>query len=175
MGFLIAQVAKLRRRVREIEGARATAEVVTDAGGPITRSVPAEEQPPPSVATLPCDVSPISVDPEPRPRIEPSPVGVAVPSVAGTRSSQSSPVETAAPSRADVPTEPWVTQRERHHPMFHMRTWSRWASVAGAAPWDAGSRCRAVPSDASPGSGRIIPHRRKTATTLLPTEAWLPS
>ena len=86
VGFLIAQVAKLRRRVREIEGAQTTTEVVTDAGGPITRSMPAGEQPPPSVATLPSDVSPISADPEPCPRVEPS------------------PVEAAAPSAAEVPT-----------------------------------------------------------------------
>ena len=103
VGFLIAQVAKLRRRVREIEGAQATAEVA-DAGGPITRSVSAGEQPPPSATLLPSDVPPISVDPEPRPRVEPSPVGAAVPSVAGAPSSQSSPVEAAAPSAAEVPT-----------------------------------------------------------------------
>ena len=80
VGFLIAQVAKLRRRVREIEGAQATTELVADAGGPITRSVPAGEQPPPSATRLPSDVSPISVDPEQRPRVEPSPVEAAVPS-----------------------------------------------------------------------------------------------
>ncbi len=85
VGFLIAQVAELRRRVREIEGTQATTEV-TDAGGPITRSVPAGEQPPPSATLLPSDVPPISVDPAPRPRVEPS------------------PLETAAPSAAEVPT-----------------------------------------------------------------------
>ena len=86
VGFLTAQVAKLRRRVREMEEAQASAEVVIDAGGSITRSVPAGEQLPPSATPLPSDVSPISVDPEPHPLVEPS------------------AVEAAAPSREEVPT-----------------------------------------------------------------------
>ena len=78
-GLLTAQVAKLRRRVREIEQVQATTAVVTDAGGSITRSVPVREQPPPSVTPPPSDVSPISVDPGPRPQVEPSLVEAAAP------------------------------------------------------------------------------------------------
>ena len=84
VGFLIAQVAKLRRRVREIEGAQTTTEVVTDAGGPITRSMPAGEQPPPSAKrrSRPMFLPSLS-DPAPCPRVEPSPVEAAAPSAAG--------------------------------------------------------------------------------------------
>ncbi len=100
VGLLTAQVAKLRRRVREIEQVQATAAVVTDAGGSITRSVPVREQPPPAATPLPSDVSPISVDPEPRPQVE------------------LSPVEAAAPSLEEVPTAVYAPVAYYQGPSF---------------------------------------------------------
>ena len=76
MGFLIAQVVKLRRRVGELEDARASAAVVAEVGEPMP-SVRAEEQPLPSSESLPSEVGAATVGPEPRPQAEPSPVGAA--------------------------------------------------------------------------------------------------
>jgi uncharacterized membrane protein len=80
LGYLVAQVVKLRRRVREIELAQTTALVVTETDEPITVSEPIPEQPPASASILQSDVPPPSEGPEPRPRVKMAPVQAPGPS-----------------------------------------------------------------------------------------------
>ena len=81
VGFLIAEVVKLRRRVQELEGAQATAEVVAGVAKPTAPPEPAEDQQPVAPpTTVPSAVSPAPAGPEPGPSAEPLPVEAAVPS-----------------------------------------------------------------------------------------------
>nr|MDE0500600.1 DUF2339 domain-containing protein [bacterium] len=91
VGFLAAQVVKLRRRVREIEETHAAAAEVTEVGEPVTPSAPTGEQPPPPAMPLPSDAPSVTVGAEPRPQVEPSPVE------APTTTAEETPTEVYAP------------------------------------------------------------------------------
>ncbi len=115
VGFLTAQVVKLRRRLREIEETRVTSGIVTDAGRPIPRSARDEEQPEPPGTRLPADVPPIAVEPEPSPRVEPPPVAAAEPSAAEIPTAVQPPVayyqrpSFGGLARLFMPVKTWAT------------------------------------------------------------------
>ena len=115
VGYLTAQVVKLRRRIREIEATPATSEVVADAAGPASLSAPDEEQPEPPATTPWPDASPIPVEPGPSPPVEPSPVAAAAPSAAETPTAVQPPVayyrrsSSGNLSRLFVPVRTWAT------------------------------------------------------------------
>ncbi len=91
VGFLIAKVVKLGRRVRELEETRATSVGVTEVDAPITPSMPTEEPPLPSAKPLPSDVPAVTVGAGPPPQVDPSPVEAA------TSSSEDAPAPGYAP------------------------------------------------------------------------------
>ena len=78
VGYLTAQVSRLRRRVREMEGAQAAPATVADV--PATAPAPTPEQPPPSAPVVPSDVPPVPAAPQPPSRVEPTPVEHSEPS-----------------------------------------------------------------------------------------------
>ena len=99
VGFLIAEVVKLRRRVREVEGTQVTAERAVGVAKPMTLPEPAEDQqpvPPPTTARP--DASPAPVEPKQRPSAQPLVVEAGVPSRAEAPAGVKAPAAYQGPS-----------------------------------------------------------------------------
>ncbi|MDE0188210.1 MAG: DUF2339 domain-containing protein [bacterium] len=114
VGYLTAQVVKLRHRVREFEETQAAAGAVTEVGEPVTPSAPTGEQPPPPAMPLSSDAPSVTVGAEPHPQVEPSPVEAPTTTAEEPSTEVYAPVayyrrsSSGVPSRLFEPVKTWA-------------------------------------------------------------------